>query len=106
LLLWRGRSTVLVAAILAVLEPTMGWSAILLVVLLITVLVAAILLLWLLLVVAVLRWGRTLLIATISLLRGLVAILALVLVVVSVRVRHDAYGIRCDVVWSLRCEEK
>lgn len=89
LLLWRGRSTVLSTAVLAVLESTMGWCAELLVVLLITILVAAILLLWLLiLIVAVLRWGRTLLIATISLLRGLVAILALalVLVVVSVRV--------------------
>jgi len=70
-------------AVLAVLESTMGWSAVLLVVLLIAILVAAILVL---LVVAVLRWGRTLLIASISLLRGLVAILALVLVVVSVRV--------------------
>jgi hypothetical protein len=73
---------------LAVLESTMGWSAELLVVLLIAILVGGILVaaILLLLVVAVLRWGRTLLVASISLLRGLVAILALVLVVVSVRV--------------------
>jgi hypothetical protein len=71
---------------LAVLESTMGWSAELLVVLLIAILVGGILVadILLLLAVAVLRCGRTLLVA--SILRGLVAILALVLVVVSVRV--------------------
>lgn len=81
MLLWRGRSAIFGSTILTVLESTVGWSAVLLVVLVITVLVAAIMVL---LVVAVLRWGRTLLVTSITLLRGLVAILALVLI--SVRV--------------------
>lgn len=82
LLLWRGRSAILRTTILAVLESTVGWSAVLLVVLIVTILVAAIMVL---LVVAVLRWGRTLLVTSISLLRGLlVAILALVLISVGV----------------------
>lgn len=80
LVLRRGRSTVLRLAILAVLESTVGWSTILLVVLVVAILV-----------VAVLRWRRSLLVtallvASISLLWGLVAVLALVLVLISVRV--------------------